>query len=103
MLPFKISLPLPLPKALLEEVYRFDPTYKENYNKVIEDIKLYSKAATYAPELDIWHNMGSSKWYFFLPLSAIKYIVAKQRYCCEACARNDFTSWKCRRNKIRSN
>ena len=78
---------------MLNKIYCYDPTHRENYDKVIEDIKLYYKAATYVPEFNTWYNMGSCNWYFFLPFSAVKNIVTKQRYCCEACARNDFVSW----------
>ena len=94
MLSVKKSLPLPLalPIELLDKVYSFDPTHRENYKKVMEDITLYKKAAAYVYEIKQWYDIGASKWYWFLPFNAIKTIVIKQRYCCELCARDNFIS-----------
>ena len=94
MLPFKKSLPLPLslPTDLLDKIYSYDPTHRENYKKVMENLKLYNKAAPYVYEIKQWYDIGSSKWFWFLPFSAIQYIVSNERYCCELCARNKFKS-----------
>jgi len=70
MLPFEQSLPVPLPKALLNLVYCFDPTRRENYDKVIKEINNYHTNAKYILEhdstlMDGWYAIGSSNWYWY--------------------------------------
>ena len=67
---FEKSLPLPLPKAVLNLVYCFDPTCRENYDKVIEEINNYHTTAIYIFEhdgrlIDWWYDIGSSNWYWY--------------------------------------
>ena len=74
MMLFEMSLPLPLPKVVLDLVYCFDPTRRENYDNVIEEINNYQTNALVAEKyifkhdamlMDWWYDIGSSNWYWY--------------------------------------
>ena len=74
MMLFKKSLPLPLPKAVLNLVYCFDLTRREDFDNVIDEINNYQTNALVVEKyiskhnallIDWWYEIGSSNWYWY--------------------------------------
>ena len=67
MLPFENILPLPLPKLLLGKIYSYDSTHREDYDKVVAEMRNRENYHNVMNEINLYYNaaLGAGVPYYY--------------------------------------